>query len=113
MSRNRSISTAAAMSIERTASAISTVTCLYSAGVVAIATGAAHSLQNREFGGSSVPHDAQTKAAAVISRGHPTVVHVTIVSPDRVDEYAFPLVFWVMRWPDAGYDERDRSARRW
>ena len=34
-----------------------------------------------EFGGSSVPHDPHTKAAAVMSRGQPTVVHVTIVSP--------------------------------
>ena len=32
ISRNRSISTAAAMSIDRTTSANSTVTCLYSAG---------------------------------------------------------------------------------
>jgi hypothetical protein len=64
----------AAMSIERTTSANSTVTCLYSAGVVAIATGAPHSLQNFEFGGGSVPHDPHTKAAAVMSRGQPTVV---------------------------------------
>ena len=33
ISRNRSMSTAAAMFIERTASANSTVTCLYSAGL--------------------------------------------------------------------------------
>jgi hypothetical protein len=59
----------------------STVTCLYSAGLVAVATAAPHSLQNFEFGGSSVPHDPHTKAAAVMSRGHLTVVHVTIVSP--------------------------------
>jgi len=81
MSRNRSISTAAAMSIERTTSANSTVTCLYSAGAVVVATGAPHSLQNFEFGGSSVPHDPHTTAAAVMSRRHPTVVHVDIVSP--------------------------------
>jgi hypothetical protein len=69
------------MSIECTTSANSTVTCLYSAGVVAVATGAPHSLQNFEFGGNSVPHDPQTKAAAVTSRGRPTVVHINIVSP--------------------------------
>ena len=64
-----------------TSSANSTVTCLYSAGVVAVATGAPHSLQNFEFGGSSVPHDPHSTAAAVMSRGHPTVLHVDIVSP--------------------------------
>ena len=91
MSRNRSISTAAAMSIERTTSANSTVTCLYSAGVVvAIATGAPHSLQNFEFGGSSVPHDPHAKAAAVISRGQPTVVprHYRVTAGEtNVDPY--------------------------
>ena len=55
------------MSIECTTSANSTVTCLYSAGVAAVATGAPHSLQNFEFGGSSVPHDPHTKVAAVMS----------------------------------------------
>jgi hypothetical protein len=74
ISRNRSVSTAAAMSIDRTTSANSTVTCLYSAGVVAIATAAPHSLQNFEFGGSSLPHDPHTKAAAAMSRGQPAVV---------------------------------------
>ena len=69
------------MSMECTTSANRTVTCLYSAGVVAVATAAPHSLQNFAFGGSSVPHDPHTKAAAVMSRGQPTVVHVTIVSP--------------------------------
>jgi hypothetical protein len=57
------------------------VTCLYSADVAAGLTGAPHSLQNFEFSGGSVPHDPHTTAAAVISRGHPTVVHVDIVSP--------------------------------
>jgi hypothetical protein len=74
ISRSRSAPTAEAMSIERTTSANRTVTCLYSAGVVAVATAAPHSLQNFEFGGSSVPHDPHTKAAAVMSRGQPTVV---------------------------------------
>jgi hypothetical protein len=81
ISRNSSAPTVAAMSIECTTSAKRTVTCLYSAGVVAVATAAPHSLQNFEFGASSVPHDPHTTAAAVISRGQPTVVHVTIVSP--------------------------------
>ena len=81
ISRSRSAPTVAAMSIECTTSANSTVTCLYSAGVGAVATAAPHSLQNFEFGGSSVPHDPHTTAAAVMSRGHPTVVHVDIVSP--------------------------------
>src|SRR6478752_9563408 len=56
-SRQRSGPTAAAMSIECTTSAKSTVTCLYSAAVAAGLTGAPHLLQNRESGGSSVPHD--------------------------------------------------------
>jgi hypothetical protein len=64
-----------------TTSANSTVTCLYSAEVAAVVIGAPHLLQNRESGGSSVPHDPQTTAAAVMSRGRRTVVHVTIVSP--------------------------------
>src|ERR1700751_3231446 len=81
ISRNRSVSTAAAMSIERTTSANSAVTCLYSAGVVAVATAAPHSLQNFEFGGSSVPHDPHNSPAAVMSRGQPTVVHINILSP--------------------------------
>src|SRR3984957_4530488 len=74
ISRSRSVPTVAAMSIERTTSAKRTVTCLYSAGVVAVAAAAPHSLQNFEFGGSSVPHDPHTTAAAVMSRGQPTVV---------------------------------------
>src|SRR6478752_10503212 len=81
ISRSRSAPTVAAMSIECTTSANSTVTCLYSAGVGAVATAAPHSLQNFELGGSSVPHDPHTTAAAVMSRRHPTVVHVDIVSP--------------------------------
>ena len=46
ISRNRSVSTAAAMSIERTTSANSTVTCLYSADLAGAITAAPHSLQN-------------------------------------------------------------------
>ena len=65
ISRNRSAPTAAAMSIECTTSANSTVTCLYSADRVACVSGAPHSLQNLEFGGSSVPHDPQSSPVAV------------------------------------------------
>src|SRR6185369_1765925 len=53
------------MSIECTTSANSTVTCLYSADRLSCVTGAPHSLQNLEFGGSSVPHDPQSSPVAV------------------------------------------------
>ena len=65
ISRSRSAPTAAAMSIECTTSANSTVTCLYSADRVACVSGVPHSLQNLEFGGSSVPHDPQSSPVAV------------------------------------------------
>ena len=82
ISRSRSAPTAAAMSIECTTSANSTVTCLYSADRVACVTGAPHSLQNLEFGGSSVPHDPQNSPAAVSRTATvPAGVHVSIVSP--------------------------------
>src|SRR6478672_13506938 len=78
--RSRSAPTVAAMSIEPTSAANNAVTCLYSAFAAGL-IGAPHLLQNREFGGSSVPHDPHTTAAAVMSRGHPTIVHADIVSP--------------------------------
>src|SRR3954452_25268158 len=65
ISRSRSAPTAAAMSIEWTTSANCTVTCLYSANPLSRVTGAPHSLQNLEFGGSSVPHDPQSSPVAV------------------------------------------------
>src|SRR6478736_6671201 len=65
ISRNRSAPTAAAIVIEWTTSANSTVTCLYSADRLSCVTGAPHSLQNLEFGGSSVPHDTQSSPVAV------------------------------------------------
>jgi hypothetical protein len=46
---------------------------LYSAGVVAVAAAAPHSLQNLAFSLSSVPHDPHNSPDAVISRGQPTV----------------------------------------
>jgi hypothetical protein len=42
------------------------VTCLYSADVGAGAMGTPHLLQNRESGGSSVPHDPHTKPVVVM-----------------------------------------------
>ena len=54
------------MSIERTTSANSTVTCLYSAEVAAGVIGEPHLLQNRESGGSSVPHDPHRNPVAVM-----------------------------------------------
>src|SRR3954471_21094617 len=68
ISRSRSAPTAAAMSIECTTSANSTVTCLYSAAVAAGLTDAPHSLQNLESGGSSVPHDPHNSPVAVSPR---------------------------------------------
>src|SRR6476659_8158232 len=65
ISRNRSAPTATAISIECTTSANSTVTWLYSADRVACVSGTPHSLQNLEFGGSSVPHDPQNSAITV------------------------------------------------
>ena len=82
ISRSRSAPTAAAMSIECTTSANSTVTCLYSADRVACVTGVPHSLQNLEFGGSSVPHDPHEQPRRCQSTATiPAGVHVSIVSP--------------------------------
>src|SRR6516165_8451281 len=67
ISRSRSAPTAAAISIECATSANSTVTCLYSADVAAGVIGAPHLLQNRESGGSSVPHDLHPNPVAVMS----------------------------------------------
>ena len=82
ISRSRSAPTAAAMSIECTTSANSTVTCLYSADRVACVTGAPHSLQNLEFGwqlGAARPtgQPRRGQSTATIPAG----VHVSIVSP--------------------------------
>src|SRR6476659_10052230 len=79
ISRNRSAPTAAAMSIECTTSANSTVTCLYSAVVAADLTGAPHLLQNCESGGSSLPHDPHNSPAAVTAP-RPSPVPSTSVS---------------------------------
>jgi hypothetical protein len=63
----------------RTTSANSAVTCLYSADWVACVTGAPHSLQNLEFGGSSVPHDHTVVAQLSAHRDycHPRQYRVT------------------------------------
>src|SRR6478752_11365 len=79
ISRSRSGPTAAAMSIESTTSANSTVTSLYSADRVECVSGAPHSLQNLELGGSSVPHDPQDTPAAV-SAPRPSPLGSTAVS---------------------------------
>ena len=47
-----------------------TVTCLYSADRLTCVSGAPHSLQNLEFGGSSVPHDPQSSPVAVSPPHH-------------------------------------------
>ena len=65
ISRNRSISTAAAMSIERTTSANSTVTCLYFAVSPETAVGAPHSSQNLAFSRRPVPHDPHATPAVI------------------------------------------------
>src|SRR6476646_1664583 len=82
ISRSRSAPTAAAMSIECTTSANSTVTCLYSADRLRCVTGAPHSLQNLEFGGSSVPQDPQNSPVAV-SPPPPSPLGSTSVSCHR------------------------------
>jgi hypothetical protein len=85
ISRNRSAPTAAAMSIECTTSANRTVTCLCSADRLTCVTGAPHSLQNLEFGGSSVPHDPHPNRVAVMSS--PRTSHLflnTLRSGDRL-----------------------------
>jgi hypothetical protein len=80
ISRSRSLPTVAARSIERTTSANNTVTCLYSADRVTCVTGAPHSLQNFEFGGSSVPHDPHGSPVAVSA---PRLLSSTSVSCHR------------------------------
>ena len=74
ISRNRSTSTAAAISIERTTSANSTVTCLYSAASTDATSCDPHSSQNS--GASRVarlPHDPHTAAAGVYGTADPAV----------------------------------------
>src|SRR6202163_1072640 len=80
ISRSRSAPTVAAMSIECTTSANSTVTCLYSADRLTCVTGALHSLQNLEFGGGSVAHDPHGSPAAVSA---PRLLSSTSVSCHR------------------------------
>src|SRR4029077_20578587 len=79
ISRSRSAPTAAAICIECTTSANSTVTCLYSADRLACVSGAPHSLQNLELGGSSVPHDPHGSPVAV-SPPPPSPLGSTLVS---------------------------------
>src|SRR6201996_7331497 len=65
ISRNRSAPTAAAMSIECTTSANSTVTCLYSAWMSCPMTGAPQPSQNRAPSRGSVPHVRHAVAAVI------------------------------------------------
>src|SRR5258705_7842914 len=65
ISRSRSDPTVAAMSIECTTSANSTVTCLYSADWVACVRGVPHSRQNLAAGLDCAPHDPQNSPVAV------------------------------------------------
>src|SRR6185437_7477595 len=64
-SRYRSISSAAARSIECTTSANSTVTCLYFAVSSDAFVGAPHSSQNLALSRKPVPHDPHTSAAVM------------------------------------------------
>ena len=66
ISRSRSISRVAAMSIDRTTSANSTVTCLYSAECVAGVSRAPHSLQKLPVGETErAPQEPQISPVAV------------------------------------------------
>ena len=118
ISRSRSAPTAAAMSIECTTSANSTVTCLYSADRVACVSGAPHSLQNLEFGGSSVPHDPQSSPVAV-SPPPPSPLGSTsvsfhrwstmsVISPCHIRHEVLRLSY-VVRFETSGTAEQIRS----
>jgi len=65
ISRSRSVATAEAMPIERTTSANSTVTCLYSAWVAGSERGEPQPRQNRAFSSGSVPHVRHAGAAVI------------------------------------------------
>ena len=65
ISRNRSAPTSAAMSIECTTSANSTVTCLYSAASADAMSGDPHASQNRAPSCGTAPHDWHAAGAAV------------------------------------------------
>src|SRR5690349_6363287 len=65
ISRNRSMSTAAAMFIECTTSANNTVTCLYSGASTDAVSREPHASQNREPSWGTEPHDRHTAGAVV------------------------------------------------
>src|SRR5882757_4627029 len=84
ISRSRSTSRAAAMSIERTTSANSTVTCLYSAAATEATSAAPQPSQNRAPSRGAAPHDRHTAGAAVTaSSADPAVL------PDRLIRQAY------------------------
>jgi hypothetical protein len=64
-SRSRSGPSPVAMSIERTTSTNSTVTCLYSAAVWVFSIGAPQASQNRAPVRGSTPHDRHVTAAVI------------------------------------------------
>ena len=68
ISRRRSAPTAAAMSIECTTSANSTVTCLYSAAASDWPIGEPHPWQKRALSSGSVPHTEHAVAAIRTSK---------------------------------------------
>ena len=65
ISRSRSAPTVAAMSIECTTSANSTVTCLYSAAVAVATVGLPQTSQNRAPSRGSLPHAWHAVAAVI------------------------------------------------
>src|SRR5262245_48035 len=67
ISRNRSGPTAAAMSIDPTTSANSTVTCLYSAVTALAVIGEPHASQKRASWRASRPHAGQAVAALAVT----------------------------------------------
>jgi hypothetical protein len=66
MSRKRSASKVAAMSIDRTTSANSTVTCLYFAASTVVTSCDPQVAQKRPSSCRTAPHDRQTTAAGVV-----------------------------------------------
>src|SRR6516162_3547435 len=91
ISRNRSAPTAAAMSIECTTSANSTVTCLYSAVLCGNVIGALHSLQNLAVALTSVPQEPHATPVVVTAWPRPTR-YVPRSSGCRLGAVAIPIV---------------------
>ena len=92
ISRSRSTSTAAAISIECTTSANSTVTCLYFGGVDRRQPGRRTRRQKLAFSRSSVPHDPHTTPAVITHHRRPSpwpsryVLRSRAIPPSRGSE---------------------------